>query len=106
MKTPRIIVVFALLVPILLAPHVASAESIGEPGRAADKPNPLKNVYFGEQHLHSENSPDAFAVGTRQKREDAFRYGRGPVEPFYVAVHEGPSPRWGIRFGISLLLPE
>jgi hypothetical protein len=28
------------------------------------------------------------------------------VEPFYVAVHDGPSPRWGIRFGVSLLLPE
>ena len=47
------------------------------PAAARTKPNPLKNVYFGEQHLHSENSPDAFAAGTRQKREDAFRYGRG-----------------------------
>lgn len=28
------------------------------------------------------------------------------IEPFYVAVHDGPSPRWGIRFGIGLLLPE
>ena len=28
------------------------------------------------------------------------------VEPFYVAVHDGPSARWGIRIGISLLLPE
>jgi hypothetical protein len=28
------------------------------------------------------------------------------VEPFYTVTHSGPSPRWGIRFGISLLLPE
>jgi hypothetical protein len=28
------------------------------------------------------------------------------VEPFYLVAHEGPSPRWGIRFGFSLLLPE
>jgi hypothetical protein len=28
------------------------------------------------------------------------------IEPFYVAVHDGPSPRWGFRIGIGLLLPE
>ena len=28
------------------------------------------------------------------------------VEPFYLVAHEGPSPRWSIRFGVSLLLPE
>ncbi len=66
-----------LALAVLLLPSLALAQSVGEPGRVAGKPNPLKNVYFGEQHLHSENSPDAFAAGTRQKREDAFRYGRG-----------------------------
>jgi hypothetical protein len=66
-----------LCLSLLLAPMAAAAQSTGEPGRVPGKPNPLKNVYFGEQHLHSENSPDAFAAGTRQKREDAFRYGRG-----------------------------
>jgi len=28
------------------------------------------------------------------------------IEPFYVAAHNGPSARWGVRIGISLLLPE
>jgi hypothetical protein len=28
------------------------------------------------------------------------------VEGEYTAVHPGPAPRWGIRLGISLLLPE
>ena len=41
------------------------------------KPNPLRNVYFGEQHMHSEMSPDAYAVGTRQKMDDAYLYGMG-----------------------------
>jgi hypothetical protein len=58
----------------------ADGRSLGEPGRA-DKPskkaNPLKNVYFGEQHLHTRNSPDAFAAGSRQTWDEAFRYGRG-----------------------------
>jgi len=35
------------------------------------KTNPLKNVYFGEQHLHTSASPDAFAVGTRGRLERA-----------------------------------
>jgi hypothetical protein len=50
---------------------------VGEPGRGLGKKNPLKNVYFGEQHLHTSNSPDAFAAGSRQTWDEAFRYGRG-----------------------------
>jgi len=55
----------------------ADGGAIGEPGRESGKPNPLKNVYFGEQHLHTQNSPDAFAAGSRQTWDEAFRYGRG-----------------------------
>ena len=44
---------------------------------ARPKPNPLRNVYFGEQHLHSEMSPDAYAMGVRQTMDDAYRYGMG-----------------------------
>jgi hypothetical protein len=55
----------------------AHAQSVGEPGRTMGKPNPLKNVYFGEQHLHTSASPDAFAVGTRGTWDDAYRYAKG-----------------------------
>lgn len=49
-----------------------------EPAAAArPKPNPLRNVYFGEQHMHSEMSPDAYAMGVRQKMDDAYLYGMG-----------------------------
>jgi hypothetical protein len=54
-----------------------AADSTGEPGRSADGKNPLKNVYFGEQHLHTANSPDAFAAGGRQSWDDAYRYALG-----------------------------
>ena len=47
------------------------ADSAGEPGRSSPKANPLKNVYFGEQHLHTAASPDAFAVATRGTWDDA-----------------------------------
>jgi len=61
----------------LPASSLWAADSAGEPGRSSGKSNPLKNVYFGEQHLHTSNSPDAFAAGSRQSWDDTFRYGRG-----------------------------
>jgi hypothetical protein len=60
-----------------LAASPAGAESAGEPGREPGKANPLKNVYFGEQHLHTSASPDAFAVGTRGTWEDAYKWALG-----------------------------
>jgi len=44
---------------------------------AKSKPNPLNNVYFGEQHLHTSDSPDAFAMGTRNTPDDAYRFCKG-----------------------------
>lgn len=55
----------------------AAATSIGEPGRGSSKPNPLKNVYFGEQHLHTSASPDAFALGERGTWDDAYNFAKG-----------------------------
>jgi len=47
------------------------------PPSSAAEPNPLNNVYFGEQHLHTVNSPDAFAMGTRNTPDDAYRFCKG-----------------------------
>jgi hypothetical protein len=55
----------------------ALADSAGEPGRDTGKANSLNNVYFGEQHLHTADSPDAFAMGTRNTQDDAFRFCKG-----------------------------
>ena len=49
-----------LLVTLILGPAAAEADSTGEPGRGSGKKNQLKNVYFGEQHLHTSASPDAY----------------------------------------------
>jgi hypothetical protein len=65
----------AMLVVVSTSPGVA--QSTGEPGRDSGQPNPLKNVYFGEQHLHTVNSPDAFAFGTRNTPDDAYRFCKG-----------------------------
>jgi hypothetical protein len=53
------------------------ADSLGEPGRDSNKPNALKNVYFGEQHLHTQDSPDAYAMGTRNTVDDAYNFAKG-----------------------------
>jgi len=36
-----------------------------------------ERVYWGDTHLHSDNSPDAFGWGNRLSAEDAFRFARG-----------------------------
>ena len=62
---------------LIISCGTAFADSIGEPGRGDDGPNPLRNVYFGEQHMHTVNSPDAFAFGTRNTPDDAYRFCKG-----------------------------
>ena len=67
----------SVLCSALISANAIAADSVGEPGRESSKLNPLKNVYFGEQHLHSSWSADAYATGSRQKPEDAYRWAMG-----------------------------
>jgi hypothetical protein len=59
-----------------------AADSIGEPGRSSGKPNPLKNLYFGEQHMHTQASFDAYTIGTLNTWDQAYRFGRGEEVEF------------------------
>ncbi len=68
--------ILTCLFPLLL-PLVAGAQSAGEPGRGSGGPNPLKNVYFGEQHMHTRNSFDAFTIGVNMTWDDAYNYAKG-----------------------------
>ena len=77
MRNKTYIFSISLLCSALLASGVWAADSEGEPGRSAGKKNPLNNVYFGEQHLHTSASPDAFAFGTRNDANDGYRYAKG-----------------------------
>ncbi len=40
-------------------------------------PNPARNAYFGDLHVHSKWSMDAFVFGTTASPRDAYRYARG-----------------------------
>jgi hypothetical protein len=72
----------SILCSALLATGAYAAGSVGEPGRESNKPNPLKNVYFGEQHMHTQASFDAYTVGTLGTWDDAYRFGRGEEVEF------------------------
>ena len=45
--------------------------------------NPLRNAYFGDLHLHSGYSMDAFAMGTRTTPDDAYRYAMGETVEYF-----------------------
>ena len=40
-------------------------------------PNPDRNAYFGDLHVHTENSFDAYSFGTTASPADAYKYARG-----------------------------
>ena len=51
---------------------------IAEPLDLVPQPfNPLKNVYWGELHVHTTESMDAVIFGTTATIEDAYRFARG-----------------------------
>jgi hypothetical protein len=77
MKNRTSIATLSVLCSVLFAAGASVADSAGEPGRSSGKANPLNNVYFGEQHLHTQDSPDAFAMGTKNTQDDAFNFCKG-----------------------------
>ena len=59
----------------LFISNIATCASAQDKNPAAE---PWKRqVFFGEQHLHTSNSPDAFAMGTRNTVDDAYNFAKG-----------------------------
>ena len=77
MKNKTGVLTLSILCSALISANAFAADSVGEPGRSASGKNPLKNVYFGEQHLHTRNSFDAFTLGTNMTWDQAYEYAKG-----------------------------
>lgn len=58
-----------------------AAQPATRPAAAAAVPeiarNPLRNAYFGDLHLHTELSFDAYLFGTRRTPDDAYAFAKG-----------------------------
>ena len=63
----------------------AETPSATEASRHA--PNPLRNVYFGETHLHTAYSLDAFIGGARLDPDSAYRFAKGEEVTLYGKPH-------------------
>jgi hypothetical protein len=60
------------------AEAAAPAPSLApESAPPAIAPNPERNAYFGDLHVHTRFSFDAFIFGTRATPDDAYRYAKG-----------------------------
>ena len=78
MRNKANIFTLSILCLALISVNAIAAEGAGgHDSNVVSKPNPLNNVYFGEQHLHTANSPDAFSFGTRNLPDDSYRYCKG-----------------------------
>ena len=74
----------ALVMSSMIVAAAGAQETLGEPGRGKSGKNIFNNVYFGEQHLHTVASADAFSFGTRGDANDAYKYAKG--EPITLAT--------------------
>jgi hypothetical protein len=56
--------------------------------------NPLKNAYFGDLHLHTRNSFDAYIFNVRASLDDAYKYAKGGTikHPLGYDLHLNSGP--------------
>jgi len=74
---------------------MSSVTADAEPLSSVVKVNPLRETYFGDLHLHTSFSFDAYILGTRITPDEAYRFARG--EPVNYLGHR-MQRRWPLDF--------
>lgn len=69
----------------------ATAWSAGD-AESAVKRNPLKDAFFGETHVHTGVSMDAFIAGNRLTPGDAYRFAKGEEIMVNGSMHKIKRP--------------
>ena len=70
-------VVLAMLAPVAIASPPATSFPYTEEREPCSARNPLGNLYFGDTHLHTALSLDAYGGGTRILPAEAYRFAKG-----------------------------
>jgi hypothetical protein len=82
--------IYILLCALSVAlPALSGSASEAE---AAVKPNPLKQAFFGETHVHTGVSMDAFIAGNRLTPDDAYRFAKGEEIMVNGSMHKIKRP--------------
>lgn len=81
--------------PPASAPNGVDAATTEVPTASVEAPaNPLRNVYFGDLHLHTRNSFDAYVFNVRATPDDAYAFARGEAIEhamgFELKLRSGP----------------
>lgn len=70
------------------------AQGDQQPAAERPAPNPLKNAYFGDLHLHTRNSFDAYIFNVRASPDEAYAYAKGGTikhaAGFEMKLNSGP----------------
>ncbi|MEM7016409.1 MAG: DUF3604 domain-containing protein [Pseudomonadota bacterium] len=63
------------------APEAATESATPAPTATTIESNPTRNAYFGDLHVHTTQSFDAFIMGAREDADAAYRFAKGEAIP-------------------------